>query len=171
MDDTQPRRASERTEKTVLPPSDVSLIEEIEAFLASYETQASLIAPDGTRTDIPPQVYDVLKRVVFAMANGSAVTVAPVSLRLTTSQAAQILGVSRPTLVRLLEDGAVPYEQPRRHRILRLDDVLAFKRNQDVRRDALLAEMTRQSAADGLYDETAEMYADALDEARHAKDL
>jgi hypothetical protein len=74
-------------------------------------------------------------------------------------------------LVRLLEDGALPYEQPRRHRLLRLDDVLAFKRNQRAHRRALLSEMTRQAVADGLYNDTAEMYAAALDEARHAKDL
>jgi excisionase family DNA binding protein len=99
------------------------------------------------------------------------VTVAPVSTRLTTSQAADILGVSRPTLIRLLEDGALPYEQPRRHRLLRLDDVLAYKRNQSAQRRALLSEMTRQAVADGLYDHTADMYAEALTAARHAKDL
>ena len=158
-------------EETVLPPSDSSLIEEIEAFLVQYGSgQASLIAPDGTKTEIPAPVYGVLRRVVQAMANGSAVTVAPVSMRLTTSQAAEILAVSRPTLVRLLEDGAIPYEQPRRHRLLRLDDVLAYKAEQKSRRRRILADLTRQAVADGLYDRSAEDYAEALREARQAKD-
>ena len=164
-------RDDERLDETVLPPSDSTLIDEIETFLAQYGEKAALIAPDGTRTEIPSQVYGALKRIVQALASGSAVTVAPVSMRLTTSQAADIIGVSRPTLVRLLEDGAIPYEQPRRHRLLRLDDVLAYKKMQADQRRALLAEMTRQAVADGRYDDTYEMYAEALDEARHTKDL
>jgi excisionase family DNA binding protein len=170
MSTTQLDRTQDDVNETVLPPSDSGLIAQIERFLVEHDAQASLIAPDGTRTDIPPQVFDVLKRVVTAMASGKAVTVAPVSTRLTTSQAADIIGVSRPTLVRLLEDGAIPYEQPRRHRVLRLDDVLAYKQMQKQQRRAQLAEMTRQAVADGSYDDTYEQYADALDEARHTKE-
>ena len=169
---TEPQeRIVDRAEETVLPPSDSSLMDDIEAFLAAYGDQASLTAPDGKQTPIPPQVFDALRRVVEALAAGSAVTVAPVSMRLTTSQAADILGISRPTLVRLLEDGAIPYEQPRRHRLLRLDDVLAYKAQQKAQRRAILAELTRQAVADGLYDRSAEDYAEALNEARHTKDL
>jgi len=167
MSTSQLERTCENQQETVLPPSDTSLVGEIEAFLAQYGANASLRAPDGTETSIPPQVYDVLTRVVQAMANGSAVTVAPVSMRLTTSQAADILGISRPTLVRLLQDGAIPYEQPRRHRMLRLDDVLAYKQMQRSQRRAMLTEMTRQTFEDGLYDDSFEKYADALDAARH----
>ncbi|MDR3070416.1 MAG: helix-turn-helix domain-containing protein [Propionibacteriaceae bacterium] len=158
MSQTQLGNNSAHAEETMFPPVDHSLIEDIEAFLAGHAVQASLIAPDGTRTDIPTEVYSVLKRVVQAMSQGSAVTVAPVSMRLTTSQAADMLGISRPTLIRLLEDGAIPYDQPRRHRILRLDDVLAFKRNQDAHRASLLSELTRQAVADGLYDDSADQF-------------
>ena len=65
----------------------------------------------------------------------------------------------------------IPNEQPRRHRLLRLDDVLAYKRRHNSERRALLAEITRQAAADGLYGHSAEDYSEALEEARHAKDL
>lgn len=163
--------AADRAEETVLPPTDPSLIDEIEAFLAAHGSQASLTAPDGTCTPIPPEVFDVLTRVVQALAAGSAVTVAPVSMRLTTSQAADILGVSRPTLVRLLDDGAIPFEQPRRHRLLRLDDVLAYKAQQRNDRRAILSELTRQGFADGLYDRPTSHYTQALDEARHSKSV
>jgi excisionase family DNA binding protein len=134
--------------------------------LASSDGPAALVGPDGRRVEIPTQVHDALIQVVDALRQGCAVTVAAVSTRLTTSQAAELLGVSRPTLVRLLEDGAIPYDQPRRHRTLRLDDVLAFKERRQHDQRMRLAEMTRQAVADGLYQDTAEDYADALREAR-----
>ena len=171
MSTEQLDRTVDSSEETVLPPSDSSLISEIEAFLTQYGTQASLTAPDGTRTPIPREVFGVLIRVVQALAAGSAVTVAPVSMKLTTSQAADILNISRPTLIRLLEDGAIPYEQPRRHRLLRLDDVLVYKAHQRGQRRAILSELTRQGFADGLYDRSAADYAQALDEARHDKSM
>jgi excisionase family DNA binding protein len=160
---------NEPDEGTVLPPADSGLLDQIEEFLHNYRDHASLKAPDGSETEIPAEVYDVLMRVVSAMSQGKAVTVAPVSMRLTTSQAAELIGVSRPTLVRMLEEGAIPFEKPRRHRLLRLDDVLAFKRNQAAQRRSLLAEMTRQAAADGLYEDSAADYTEALKNARHRK--
>lgn len=137
-------------------------------FLAAHQSEAVLTAPDGTSVRIPQEVFEVLVRVAGAMAQGAAVAVAPVSMRLTTSRAAEVLGVSRPTLIRLLEDGAIPYEQPRRHRILRLDDVLAFQKRRRTEQRALLAEATRQAVADGLYSDGAEDYAEALKEARRS---
>jgi excisionase family DNA binding protein len=72
-----------------------------------------------------------LRQVVAAMraalAAGQAVTVSFHRDTLTTQEAADVLGVSRPTLVRLLEDGEIPYEQPGRHRRVQLQDVLDFQ--------------------------------------------
>jgi excisionase family DNA binding protein len=158
----------QRSSETVLPPQDAAQVESVTEFLAAHRSEAVLTAPDGTSARIPREVFEVLVRVAGAMAQGEAVTVAPVAMRLTTSQAAGLLGVSRPTLIRLLEDGAIPYEQPRRHRILRLDDVLVFQRRRRAEQRALLAEATRQAAADGLYTDGAEDYADALKAARRS---
>ena len=111
----------------------------------------------------------LLRDVAEAMHQGRAITVAPVSLRLTTTQAADMLGVSRPTLIKLLEDGEIPYEQPRRHRLLRLDDVLAYRESRRRRRVAQLDELTRQAVADGLYEASADTYREALREARSGR--
>jgi len=152
-------------EQTVLPPEDSALVRDVERFLAAHTRGAALIA-DGQRVDLPDEVYRVLVGVAQAMAQGQAVTVAPVSLRMTTSQAADMLGISRQTLVRLLDSHELPYEQPRRHRLLRLSDVLAYRqrRHADVRMS--LANMTRQAVEDGLYDDAAAAYEEGLREAR-----
>jgi excisionase family DNA binding protein len=71
---------------------------------------------------------------------------------LTTSQAAHILGISRPTLVRLLESGEIPYEQPARHRRVRLADILAYQQRARRARATALDEMVRISEEAGLYD-------------------
>ncbi|HVK20422.1 MAG TPA: helix-turn-helix domain-containing protein [Actinokineospora sp.] len=71
---------------------------------------------------------------------------------LTTSEAAHLLGISRPTLVRLLEAGEIPYEQPARHRRLRLQDVLAYQERARRARAAGLDEMVRAAEDHGIYD-------------------
>lgn len=156
-----PRSHGQRTPRTVLPPEDPASLDAITAAL-SGERPTSLVGPDGTNAAVPPEILDLLVDAVHALRNGDAVTVAPIATRLTTSQAADILGVSRPTLVKLLQDGAIPYEQPRRHRLLRLDDVLAFRDERSRQRAAKLTEMTRQAAADGLYEDTPADYLEAL---------
>jgi len=96
-------------------------------------------------------VYELLHDVLEALAHGLAITVAPVHTVLTTGQAAQLLGISRPTLVRLLESGEIPFEQPARHRRVRLADVLAYQERARRARAAGLDEMVRSSEDAGLY--------------------
>lgn len=86
------------------------------------------------------------------MRGGRAITVAPHELRLTTQEASELLGISRPTLVKLLEDGQIPYEQPGRHRRVRLQDVFGYRERRRHERRAVLADMVRESEDLGLYE-------------------
>jgi len=148
----------------VLPPADPELAREIEEFLA--HSRAAALVADNERIELPDEVHRVLKLVAAAMGRGQAVTVAPVDMQLTTSQAADMLGISRQTLIRLLEQHKLPFDQPSRHRLLRLSDVLAYKRRRHIENRLALAEMTRQAVEDGLYDDSYEDYAEALSLAR-----
>lgn len=112
-----------------------------------------LVGPLGETISIPESVFYVLERVAEVMARGDSITVVPVGQELTTQQAADILNVSRQYLVRLLNEGRIPYTKTGRHRRVRIEDVLAFKEERDRQRKAGLDELTRMSEELGGYDE------------------
>jgi len=114
-------------------------------------------------------VYQVLVDVIHAMTAGHALTVAPTSTRLTTQEAADLLGVSRPTLVKLLESGHIPYKQPGRHRRVRLIDLLAYRDAARRDRTSALDDLTREAVAARAYEDTAEDFREALQRARRRR--
>lgn len=154
--------------KTVLPPSDLEGMLDLSRFLEQVTSDAVLVGPDGEQVDLPKAVFDILKAVADAMQEGKAITVAPVSQQLTTQQAADFLGISRPTFVKLLEEGRIPFERPGagRHRKVRLDDVLNHKAATSRARLQTLDELSRSAQVAGLYDATPATYEEALHEAR-----
>ncbi|MFF0910926.1 excisionase family DNA-binding protein [Microbacterium enclense] len=102
------------------------------------------------------------------VGRGASVSLEPIDRQLTTQQAATLLGVSRNTLVRLLDEHELPFERlgESRHRRLRLQDVLAYRDRKREERRSRLDEMTRQAHDDGLSDADASDYAGALRRAR-----
>lgn len=156
---------------TVFQPTDALEMEAVTKFLADNPLgSVSLVAADGVRTQLPDQVYRLLATACRGMLHGKAIRLETVNQRLTTQQAADLLDVSRPTLIKLLEQGEIPFEQPTgsRHRRVKLNDVIAYREHRKAETRSLLDEMTRQAAADGLYATTTKDYRDTLDEARHA---
>jgi excisionase family DNA binding protein len=128
-------------------------LDELASLFTEEPGDAAMVAPDGTLVHLPPAVYEVLSQVIAAMRAGRAITVAPLAQRLTTQEAADLLGVSRPTLIKLLEDGRIPFEQPGRHRRIRLDDLLAYRDRRRNERGKALDELVQQTEALGLYDD------------------
>ena len=76
----------------------------------------------------------------------------PQHAELTTMEAADILNVSRPYLIKLLEAGDIPYRKVGRHRRVRIEDVIQYKDDTDRRREAILDQMVAEAEKLGLYD-------------------
>jgi excisionase family DNA binding protein len=148
------------------PPRDLNALLDLGRFLDQHTGPGLLLGPDGEQVPLPEEVYRLLVEVVEAMREGKVITLVPHTQRLTTQEAADFLGVSRPTLVKLLEEGKIPFDQPGRHRRVLFTDVLAYRERRHEERRAALEQMTQDASEAGLYGDTAEDYADALKQAR-----
>lgn len=106
---------------------------------------ARLVAPDGSEVEVPASAFAALRAVVRDMAQGLTITLIPHDKELTTKEAADILGVSRPFLVRLLDRDEIPYHRIGTHRRLRVEDVLGYRELRAQRRREQLRKLTELS--------------------------
>jgi len=137
----------------LVPDRDAGTVKELDEVLAHAQGNAVLRSPSGRDLSLPYSVYRVLEQVVHEMARGNAVRVLAVKAELSTQQAADLLNVSRPHLVKLLERGEIPYHRAGSHRRVVLEDLLVYKERRDRERLEALDEITRVSSELGLYDE------------------
>ncbi len=110
------------------------------------------VRADGEQATItmPPAVLNLLMEMLSQLASGNAVTIVPVHAELTTQQAADILNVSRPHLVSLLEGGMIPYKRVGSHRRIRFEDLMAYRRKDEEKRRAVLDELASEAQRLGL---------------------
>jgi excisionase family DNA binding protein len=118
-------------------------LREIERLVEQNASRAALIAPNGDKRVIPDEIFRILDQVANALADGQGITVVPQGMSMTTQQAADFLGISRPTLVRLLEAGDIPFDKPGRHRRVKLEDLVDYQASARAGRRAALRELQR----------------------------
>ncbi len=129
---------------------------EAEATLARETKQALSLRLSGTSSldllamdvaseptiRIPATAARLLVQILDEMGQGNAVKVIPVHPELTTQEAAELLNVSRPTLIQLLREGHIAFRKVGTHRRVRLDSLMAYKRKLHADRLAALADLS-----------------------------
>ncbi len=113
----------------------------------THERDANLIqvtAGGGTTkisVTVPREAFELFIQALVEIANGNAVTLMPMSAELTTQQAAELLNVSRPFLVKLLDEQGIPYRMVGTHRRIRAEDILRYRHVTQARSKKALAEL------------------------------
>jgi excisionase family DNA binding protein len=150
----KPSPADESRTPIAAPQAEAAAVVQLRDFMASKAVgerhHASLRSPDGHQLEIPNSIYRVLAAAVAAMAQGNAVSIVPVHHELTTQQAAELLGVSRPHLVKLVDAGEIPHHKTGSHRRIYFEDLMRYRDVRDAQRTEALRELTRKSAEYGL---------------------
>lgn len=116
-----------------------------EVLESGDEASVRLIGSDGESVPIPMPIFRLLRNVVADLKRGNGVLIMPLNKLLTTNQAADILNVSRPYLVKLLKEKRIPFEYVGSHRRIRLADLLEYRHERDQEREEALTSMVRRS--------------------------
>jgi len=121
-------------EQTYMPTAlDADLVAALEGDATGNGERLFLDVAGQARVALPSSLASMLRQAVQAMNEGLAVTIRPQTRQLSTTQVADLLGVTRPTVVKLLESGAIPYVRVGTHRRVDLPDALRYR---DSRREA-----------------------------------
>ena len=111
-----------------------------------------LVGPDGVSIELPASIHDVLVSVVEILKAGDGVSIIPLHAELTTVQAADVLNVSRPHVIKQIEAGALPHHMVGTHRRLRQVDVLAYRDQLDAQASQALDAMAAEAEELGHYE-------------------
>ena len=124
------------------------------AYLATgFDVQKIQIFDDRNephQIELPTTALRLLVDILASLAEGNAVQVVPVHAELTTQEAADLLNVSRPYLVRLLEEGELPFHKTGKHRRVRFRDVMEYKQQRDKTSADAMAELAAQAQELGM---------------------
>jgi excisionase family DNA binding protein len=139
-------------EPTAPSSEDSSLAKESSRQLSGLDTKNLRVHVHEVEEDIilPAAAVKLLIELLAQMAEGNAVTLMPIHAELTTQQAADILGVSRPHIVKLLERGKLPFRKVGTHRRILYEDLRRYKKSVDKQRLSVLEELTAQAQDLGM---------------------
>lgn len=107
--------------------------------------RVELLVDESVKVTVPESALDFLLKFLPSLGEGQAVSILALGIEMSTQQAADILNVSRPHLVKLLEDDEIPYHKVGSHRRIKAKDLMEYKVKWDEEREGMLNELTSQA--------------------------
>lgn len=125
----------------------ISAIDQLKTDQAEIEIEET-----GEKIKLPVKALNLLSEILKAMSQGKPISIVPLATEVTTQNAAEILGCSRPYLVKLLEEGEIEFAKVGKHRRIKYEDVVNYKRKMKDEQKKHLIEMMHEDEDLGLYD-------------------
>ena len=124
-----------------------SVIEQIHSEQPEIEIEET-----SEKIKIPLSALKLLGDILKAMGQGKLISIVPVATEMTTQAAAEFLGCSRPHLVKLLEEGKIPFTKVGKHRRIRFDDIVQYKNKMKEQQKQNIIDIMNFDEEKGLYD-------------------
>lgn len=143
--------ASAQREPIIPGPEDRKLAEQSSQKLAAVfgkqtrECPVTITVGDGETIILPFSAMQHLLHILSHMAQGNAITLIPIHAYLTTQEAADLLHISRPYLIKLLERGEIPFEKVGSHRRIKAEDLFEYQTKAEEDKKQALNELTKQA--------------------------
>lgn len=131
-----------------------SSFEALSSAMAHLNTEKVDIEIEGRNDKIvlPLSALKFLEDILKNMSEGKIISIVPLATEVTTQKAAEILGCSRPHLIKILEDGEIPFTKIGRHRRIMIEDVVAYKKKMKEEQRQHIIDIMAEDEEDGLYD-------------------
>lgn len=142
----RPTNAEQRAAKESYDAFEEAL-KEVRSEFPEVEMEES-----GKRIKIPKRALEMLAQILKQIGKGRPVSIVPIATEVTTQAAAEILGCSRPHVVKLLESGEIRFTKVGKHRRIKYRDLMEYKRKRKAEQRRLLIDMMKADEESGLYD-------------------
>mgnify|MGYP001108982601 FL=1 len=143
------KRPSKEEQKTAMESYDAlaSMLKEISSDNPEIEIEET-----SEKIKIPLNALKLLAEILKATSQGKPISIVPIATEITTQVAAEMLGCSRPHFVKLLENGEISFTKVGRHRRVKYEDVIKYKKRMKEKQKQLLIDIMKSDEELGLYD-------------------
>jgi excisionase family DNA binding protein len=132
--------------------TQIKEIKKLERILAQNTSLPKLLGANGEEIVLPQPVYEILLDIVRNMSAGQEISIVPINKQLTSQEAADLINVSRPYMIKLLDNQEISHFKVGTHRRILLGDLIAYKEQRASIRQDKLQEMTEFLQEEGFYD-------------------
>lgn len=150
MNTIEQRRKPSKSEQKVARESYPAVLS-ILSHINGEETEIE-IEESKERIKIPSRALEFLSDILKAMSEGKPISIVPIATEVTTQKAAEILGCSRPYLIKLLEEGQIQFVKVGKHRRIKFEDVVSYKQKMKNDQKQNLIDIMTFDEENGLYD-------------------